>query len=224
MILDKERAIDSISFKKLQKNNIDSALFLQEKAYEKLLDKETYVPEKRQELLLGIEKGFLLGAFFEERLCGFWNLIPYGDDLESYFYDCPDFVFTKKENGKSLINFESAVVDQSFRGLGIDKKAVAICVDSLKNRFDYFACTVSPKNTPSLKAMIKNQFYPCRLKKKYGGKERLILIKRKAQWETEKTAEKLSYNEKEKMNELFKNKYIITSIDKENRFVFKKLK
>lgn len=212
--------LSSVTFKELSKEDVKPALAFQSFCYEKIMDKETYVPETEEELILGATNGLLLGAFFDDELVGTWNLIPYGENEESYGFDL-GFDFDKR---KRLINFESAIVKDEAQGIGIDKKAVSICVEKLKNRFDYFACTVSPKNLPSLKAMIKNGFFVYKFKLKYGGKERFVLLRDETLKETKETTEKLFYKEKESIINLLESGYIITSACENNNFIFSKLK
>ena len=210
--------IDQIEFRELSERDIPMALEFELSCYERLKDKEIFIPESERGYRKSLKGGLILGAFFEGQIVGAWNLTPFGEDRESYGYD-----LGLESQLDSLINFESAIVEPSFRGIGIDKKAVSIAVEALKKGFRYFACTVSPSNPASIKAMLKNGFLIKALKEKYGGHERFVLLKDIKNPRPMETSFTLEPTDKERIKELLDEGYLISSVDENNCYVFSKL-
>lgn len=212
-----------IVIKKFAENEADIVMDFQDDVISRIPDKTTFVKETRDECMIGLQKGLILGAYLKDELVGLWSLIPFGELEENYGYDLD---FTKEQLLKT-INFENAIVKENARGIGLDKTVVNYAVEQMNKENDYFACTIALTNLPSIKAMVKNKFFIRRCKLKYGGYERYILLRD----ETEKNAFDLNskvminHDDKENIKKHLADGYCVCEVTSDNKFVFyKKIK
>ncbi|MGB3367796.1 MAG: hypothetical protein WBA54_09920 [Acidaminobacteraceae bacterium] len=159
--------------KVLEKHSIDEILKVQAKNYKFIRDKSLYVPithEELDEIFSG--KGYVLGVFVTGKLVAFRILS---------FHDAETIKLAKKaglDDSRRVIFFESTLVDYNYIGNGLQKKMINLSLEKIidRNLFEYGISTVSPKNIPSIKSLLKTGFYIKNNVAMYGGKARFICI------------------------------------------------
>ncbi|MFO7970090.1 MAG: GNAT family N-acetyltransferase [Bacillota bacterium] len=116
--------------------------------------------------------GFTVGVFDNERLIAFLIVRIPNKEKDNLGYN-----LEIKELDK-VIHMESLGVHPDYRGKGLQKKMIRYAEKLLEEgKYKYLTCTVSPKNTHSLKN-FQALGYEIELKaKKYDGYQRYILKK-----------------------------------------------
>lgn len=211
---------NEIKLKPFSKDQIDTVLAFQDDVIDRLEDQSIFVKETREECLLALSNGIVIGAYLEDELVGIWSLVPFGEREENYAYD---FEFAKEKVHKT-INFAHAIVKENARGMGLDKKAVNYAVELMKERFDYFACTIAQTNLPSIKAMVRNGFYITLFRIKYGSFPRYVLLrdeKEKPVYD-ENSKVTINYEKHDEIIDLLSKGYCVCNVTKENNFEFYK--
>ncbi|MEG1993547.1 MAG: GNAT family N-acetyltransferase [Oscillospiraceae bacterium] len=211
---------NEVGIKTFDEGDIDIIMKFQDEVIDKLEDESIFVKETREECGFAINNGLVVGAYIRDILVGVWTLTAFGEREENYGYDLG---FSKEKIART-INFENAIVKEDARGMGLDTAVVNFALEIMKDRGDYFACTVAPHNLPSLKAMVRNGFYIVMHKIKYGGFERYILLRdetvKREFDENQKVV--ISFEKTDEINKLLGDGYCVCDITKENDFVMYK--
>lgn len=85
-----------------------------------------------------------------------------------------------KEEQLKVIHLEITCVLPEYRGNGLQKKLGNLIMKEFietSNDYRYLCCTVSPTNFPSLKDKLVQGILIAKLKEKYSGRIRYILLK-----------------------------------------------
>lgn len=124
------------------------------------------------------DRGFIVLAIEKEKQerAGFFIIRFPGDDIDNLGNDLK----FDKEKRDRVVHMESAAVLPVFRGWHLQEKMLKFALEKLDDTSICMA-TVAPQNKASLSAFIKNDFEVVLTKKKYGGKMRHILLRRKNQ-------------------------------------------
>ncbi|WNF36128.1 GNAT family N-acetyltransferase [Bacillaceae bacterium IKA-2] len=163
--------------KKLNQRHISEILQVQSIVLENEQVKESLEPLTEEEIRhIFNDMGHIIGVFVKNCLIAFRALLYPGDNMENLGSDLD---LTKDEQMK-VIHLEITCVIPKYRGNGLQKILGNILMkefiqSSINHR--YLCCTVSPNNFPSLKDKLIQGMHIVKLKKKYSGGIRYILLK-----------------------------------------------
>ncbi|MBN2259213.1 MAG: hypothetical protein JW702_01560 [Clostridiales bacterium] len=190
----------------------------QEKVYETIADKDTYVKStfKEYERFLSGE-GWILGFLVEDELIGY-RINSHNRENLNYFKD-----LLKIDGDKKMFYLDATLIDETCRGNHLQRKAIKISLEySLQDPdFQYAFATVSPKNIPSMKSLLNNGVYFVKGRKIYSGKDRFIaLYDRNKKISTKGERKLVSISQFDKISEFLEEGYIGVSLKKsENEYL-----
>jgi ribosomal protein S18 acetylase RimI-like enzyme len=121
------------------------------------------------------KKGFIIKAIYNNKIIGFLIVrVPkLAEDNLGREVDM------SQDELKKVAHIESVAVVPKHRGKRLQHKMIQYAESIIKKRGLHTAmATVSPKNKYSLINFLKHDYQVIKMKKKYGGVTRLILIKR----------------------------------------------
>lgn len=160
-----------MNFVKLNLNDIEEILQLQDSIYEFLEQKEILEKLTREEFETCLEQGYVTGVFHEDELIALRMMyIPSLTEEEHL----ADDVGVNRERS---IYSEISLVNPAHRGQKLQMKMGEYLIEQVRESgdFDYIFSTVMPVNLASLKDKFKLGFKIMRTRLKYGGKRRHIL-------------------------------------------------
>lgn len=210
----------SCKIKVLDKHWLNEILEIQAANYKFIRDKSLYVPITYEELDdIFNEKGYVLGVVVTSKLVGF-RILSFYDDETIKLARKADLIDPKK-----VIFFESTLVDYNYIGNGLQKRMINLSLEKIidKSLFEYGISTVSPKNIPSIKSLLKTGFYIKNNVAMYGGKERFICVINLVENEFKDTDKSLTRHiyDYDKQVELFNMGYKIVDIEND-KYIFSK--
>lgn len=160
-----------MNFVKLNLNNIEEIMQLQDSIYDHLEQKEVLEKLSREEFEACLEQGYVTGVFHEDELIALRMMyIPSLTEEEHL----ADDVGVNRERS---IYSEISLVNPAHRGQKLQMKMGEFLIEQVRESgdFDYIFSTVMPTNLASLKDKFKLGFKIMRTRLKYGGKRRHIL-------------------------------------------------
>lgn len=160
-----------MNFVKLNLNNIEEIMQLQDSIYDHLEQKEVLEKLTREEFEACLEQGYVTGVFHEDELIALRMMyIPSLTEEEHL----ADDVGVNRERS---IYSEISLVNPAHRGQKLQMKMGEFLIEQVRESgdFDYIFSTVMPANLASLKDKFKLGFKIMRTRLKYGGKRRHIL-------------------------------------------------
>lgn len=160
-----------MNFVKLNLNNIEEIMQLQDSIYDHLEQKEVLEKLSREEFEACLEQGYVTGVFHEDELIALRLMyIPSLTEEEHL----ADDVGVNRERS---IYSEISLVNPAHRGQKLQMKMGEFLIEQVRESgdFDYIFSTVMPANLASLKDKFKLGFKIMRTRLKYGGKRRHIL-------------------------------------------------
>lgn len=210
---------ESFQVKKLNQRQISEILLIQSIILKNEQVKESLEPltvEEIQHIFNG--GGHIIGVFVKNCLIAFRGLFYPGDHIENLG---SDLNLTKEEQLK-VIHLEITCVLPEYRGNGLQKKLGNLMMKEFietSNDYRYLCCTVSPTNFPSLKDKLAQGILIAKLKEKYRGRIRYILLKDlQSQMEIiENTIISVSSNDLEQQKTLLENGYFGFNIIRNNQ-------
>lgn len=161
----------SLSIKKISPHELCEMLELQKRVTDSIEDKTTYFPLTEDELTEGFEKDLVIGAYSDDRLVAF-ALVILNREGGLWKYLSEEYEYSE------LMTFDAVVVDNEYRGLGLQRALIGVAAEQAKLReVKILAATVSAKNLPSLRNFESTGFICLRKIKAYGGLDRMLMIK-----------------------------------------------
>lgn len=160
-----------MKFVKLNSNDIDEILQLQDSVYDFLEQKEVLQKLTREEFETCLEQGYVTGIFYEDALIALRMMyIPSLNEQEHL----ADDVGVERERS---IYSEISLVSPDHRGQKLQMKMGKHLIEQVRESgdFDHIFSTVMPTNLASLKDKFTLGFKIIRTRLKYGGKRRHIL-------------------------------------------------
>lgn len=159
----------TIKLRLLRFKDVWNIIRLQEEI-QKGADSEIYCPLTREEILESLHLDTVLGAFDEdEELLGVAVMVSNRKsqrNLAQDFHKAPE----------SVLTFDAVFVSPRARGLGLQRKFVAMAKElAIKSGIRYILTTVSPSNKFSLDNFEATGFETVSEYNKYGGKRRRLL-------------------------------------------------
>lgn len=160
---------------RMQKEDISTILQFQQRTFDAVADKDTFVPLSGAEWRYLLDHGFALGVWEGQR--------------PLYLIGClypPDGENLGREIGLSaealaqVAHLEIAMADPDCRGWKMHSRMCALCVKQLQGdgRTRYVMSTVAPHNLPSRRALEHAGLRSVMEKEKYGGKLRCIMLRK----------------------------------------------
>jgi len=149
---------------------------LMAKVYEALEDKSLFFCDDLDYVEQHMEKsGFGVVAVVDEKIAGSLICRYPGMDEDNLGRD----ISLAEEELEAVVHMESAVVDISCRGRGLQCKMLQYAESLIDNeKYRHLLATVSPYNPASLRSFEKNGYGVRMTKEKYGGLLRSVLYKR----------------------------------------------
>ena len=147
---------------------------LMKAVYEKLEDKTLFFCDDIEYVQRHIEKeGFAIKVEQDGKLVASLVVRFPGDAEDNLGKDVNIHELQK------VAHIESIVVDEKYRGNGLQDKMIKYAEDRLKQKdYTYIMATVSPDNKHSLDNFKRNGYEVVKIKEKYGGMMRAILLKK----------------------------------------------
>lgn len=145
---------------------------LQNRVYEGINNRETFVLTTDEELSESLDKDICLGVYFEGSLIAFTLMVSNRRSPRNLGYqlDYSDDLCQK------CVTNDTTFVHPDYKGFGIQRCLLGLKIDiALGLGADEILTTVSPENTISLKNIISEGFEIATKKAMYGGFERYIL-------------------------------------------------
>jgi L-amino acid N-acyltransferase YncA len=157
------------------RENLDEILSLQQKVYESLSDKDTFVQTTKEELAESLDEDFCIGAFSGDSLTAFTLMIINRATRRNLAYLFDD----TEQSAQTSVVYDTTFVDPVYVGCGLQRYFITL-KDKLAVRLGAVRAyaTVSPDNAFSLSNMTANGFKTLGKKQMYGGYWRCILCKR----------------------------------------------
>lgn len=163
------KAKQSLDFfaKFVEPKEIDTVLDLQEFIYDRILNKEIFVKDNREDFYEALEnEGRIFGIYTSQnRLIAYRFITIPGNNVRNMGND----VALPYSEFHKVVHLESTVVHPDFRGLGLQKLTLDYATKwAIAKGYRYLFCTVSPYNPISLKNIMSGELKVRDLKKKYG--------------------------------------------------------
>lgn len=147
---------------------------LMKAVYEKLEDKTLFFCDDLDYVQRHIEKeGFAIKVEQDGKLVASL-IVRFPGDAEDNLGKDVDIKELKK-----VAHIESVVVDEKYRGNGLQDRMIKFGEEVIFQRgYTYLMATVSPDNKHSLDNFKRNGYEVVKIKEKYGGMMRAILLKK----------------------------------------------
>lgn len=173
----RDQTKETYQVKRLTREDLNVILEVQQVVLDTLENKERLQPLSEEEfkaILRG--DGLILGVFVKGNLRAFRALWFPGEDEENLGRDLG---LSLNEQMK-VVHQEISIVHPDYRGNGLQKRLAALVMRELAentSEFEYVCCTVHPFNIPSLKDKLAQGMFIVKVKEKYAGHLRYILLK-----------------------------------------------
>lgn len=162
----------------LEESELPQILSFQEYLCSCVQDKDTFVPLSEKEWRFLLSHGFTFAVMPDSHPDRFAYLLGclYPSDEENLGID----LGLPKEELPFVGHLEIAMADPDFRGYKMHSRICQLGVERFAQdgKTKYVCSTVSPRNTPSLKALQSAGLECMMEKEKYGGKLRCIMLKK----------------------------------------------
>ncbi|WP_414627739.1 N-acetyltransferase family protein [Alkalihalophilus pseudofirmus] len=174
----RDQTKETYQVRRLTREDLNVILEVQQVVLDTLENKEHLQPLSEEEfkaILRG--DGLILGVFVKGSLTAFRALWFPGDDEENLGRD----LGLSPSEQRKVVHQEISIVHPDYRGNGLQKRLAALVMRELAERtseYEYVCCTVHPFNIPSLKDKLAQGMRIVKLKEKYAGHLRYILLKK----------------------------------------------
>lgn len=160
-----------MNFVKLNLNDVEDILKLQDSVYEYLEQKEVLEKLSREEFETGVKQGFVVGVFDDGKLIALRTMYIPSLDEDEHLAD--DAAVSRERS----IYSEISLVNPDYRGKKLQTRMGEYLLELVKDsgEFDHVFSTVMPTNLASLKDKFKLGFKIMSTRLKYGGKRRHVL-------------------------------------------------
>lgn len=152
--------------KYVQHEELNTVLELQDYIYERIVNKEIFVKDSREDFLEAFEnEGRIFGIYTKEnRLIAYRFITIPGSCKKNMGND----VYLPASEFHKVVHLETTVVHPEFRGMGLQKLTLDYATKwSIAKGYRYLFCTVSPYNPVSLNNIMGGGLKVRELKKKY---------------------------------------------------------
>lgn len=160
----------------MQMEQEDAAMILQfqQRTFDSVADKDTFVPLSEAEWRYLLDHGFALGVW-EGQHPRYLIGCLYPPDEENLGHE----INLPLEKLGQVAHLEIAMADPDCRGWKMHSRMCALCVERLQGdgRTRYVMSTVAPHNLPSRRALEHAGLSSVMEKEKYGGKLRCIMLR-----------------------------------------------
>ncbi|OLS38769.1 N-acetyltransferase [Alkalihalophilus pseudofirmus] len=178
LIMREDQRKEPYHIRRLTLKDMSAILEVQQIVLSTLENKERLQPLSEKEFTVILEgDGVILGVFVKGSLTAFRALWFPGDDEENLGRD----LGLSSSEQRKVVHQEISIVHPDYRGNGLQKRLAALVMNELAERtseYEYVCCTVHPFNIPSLKDKLAQGMRIVKLKEKYAGHLRYILLKK----------------------------------------------
>ncbi len=160
----------------LYPNDLQSILKLQSLVYESITNKSWYSMLSAEEFLPMLQdKGIIIGTKVNRELIGFYGAFFPGNDPENLGNDLE----ISSEEFENICHLEVACVHPDHRGKGLQRLLGMAVIKAVRHdkTFRYLCGTVEPDNIIALNNAMHFGLQIVKLKEKYGGLRRFILLR-----------------------------------------------
>lgn len=163
---------NEISYKILDIDSLQQLLVIQDEAFEYIKDLDMLRRNTQESLAVCFEKpSVVIGAYYQQTLIGFGILYCAGNTKENLSIDLGELNF-------QCANVKLIIVRPQYWGNGLQ----CVFIEKLQSyakeiQMNCLCATVSPKNVWSLNNFVKMGYLPVKTTIKYGGLERVLLVK-----------------------------------------------
>lgn len=173
-LINKEGELLKVKIKRCGPDELDEIIALQNRVYEHIDNKDTFVLTTAEELSESLVQDVCLGVYDGSGLIAFTlmvvNRLTSRNLGSSLGYEQPKCL-------KCVTN-DTTFVDQGFKGYGMQRHLLKMKLAvALKLEADEMLATVSPENTVSLSNLLSEGFEIASEKNMYGGFKRYIMKK-----------------------------------------------
>ena len=161
----------------LSPEEIPMILALQQRLYQGIERKETFVTLSEPEWSYLMQHSFVVAIFPPERREPAYLMgCIYPPEEENLGHD----IGLSPEELEQVAHLEIAMADPEFRGFGMHSRMCQLCCEELAQdgRTHFILSTVHPDNLPSKRALESAGLVTMVVKEKYGGKLRCIMLRR----------------------------------------------
>jgi hypothetical protein len=163
--------------------DLEDILALQERVYDAIEDKDTFVLTTREELVESLEQDTCIGAFDGELLVAFTLMVTNPDSARNL---AKHLDYSADKSAK-CVTYDTTFVHPDYTGYGLQRVFIRLKdLIALNMGAAEALATVSPDNPRSLNNLQAGGFEVAARKEMYSGVERLILRKklsRRLRWE-----------------------------------------
>lgn len=170
MILSKENLI----VKHCTLQDLDDIMSLQEKIVKGMNDSTWFVSTSREENIVFLSApNTIIGIYDDSKLIAYGSVGFSGKKEDNLGWDLD----WSEENVLLCATLDTIVVDPDYRGLGLQRKIIELCIKHAKQIIPNctILTTICPDNIYSLRNGLACGFEILKRKQKYGGYDRYIL-------------------------------------------------
>ena len=164
-------------------DDLEDILALQERVYDTIENKDTFVLTTREELIESLEQDTCIGAFDGELLVAFTLMVTNPGSARNL----AKYLDYSEEKSAKCVTYDTTFVHPDYTGYGLQRVFIRLKdLIALNMGAAEALATVSPDNPRSLKNLQAGGFEIVARKEMYGGVERLIMRKklsRRLRWE-----------------------------------------
>lgn len=165
---------ENLTIRQCTMDDLDTILELQERISAGMNDPDWFVATSRKENSIFLTSpNTIMGVFDGERLIAFGSVVFPGMDDSNLAWDLE----WPEEQALHCATLDTIVVDAEYRGLGLQRMIIQICVKYLRGIMPdcTILTTICPDNIYSLRNGLAEGFEILMRKLKYGGVDRYIL-------------------------------------------------
>lgn len=158
----------NLFFKRMSEKDLEEAMNLQNEVVSNIPNNDIhniFEPLSLGELSYSLKKDIVIGAYFENKLIAFLNLIPYPNDKQNLLLDLEEY---KDVDSKNIMVVDCVLINELYRGFGLQSLFLDLAQFLAKHMvIKYLCAVVSPKNPYSAKNFIKNGYRMAAMLPKY---------------------------------------------------------
>ena len=165
---------DNLTFRNCTMQDLDAVMELQKQVDDDMNNHNWFVSTSREENTIFLTApNTIIGFFDGEKLIAYGSIGFPGKDTANLGWD----LGWTEEKALRCATLDTIVVDANYRGLGLQRKLIDLCVKYARNIMSdcIVLTTICPDNIYSLRNGLAQGFEILMRKQKYGGVDRYIL-------------------------------------------------
>lgn len=165
---------DNLNIRSCTIQDLDAVMELQKRVDDGMNIHEWFISTPREENARFLAApNAIIGIFDNEKLIAYGSVGFSGKADENLGWDLD----WQEEKVLRCATLDTIVVDSAYRGLGLQRKLIELCVNHARNILSdcIILTTICPDNIYSLRNALSSEFEILTRKQKYGGVDRYIL-------------------------------------------------